>query len=437
MNMSGIALQIILLLVLIFLSAFFSMSETALTSMSPVKVGNLVEQKKRGAKTLSGLIETPGKFLGTILVGNNLVNISASALATSVSIQVLEIYGLHELGIAVGIAIGITAFFILVFGEITPKTIAIHNAEAISLFSAPIIRFFEIILSPFVKIFAFVSVPFIRIFGGRMPAKGPFLTLDEIKMLILAGEREGLIEEEEKEMISSIFEFGETIVREVMTPRPDIQCLPVESSVDKAIKTILEGGHSRIPLYEGNMDNIVGIIYAKDLLKAVEMEKEKLSLKDFMRPAIFIPESKKVDDLLHQMQAARTHIAIIVDEYGIASGLVTLEDLVEEIVGEIYDEFEKKVKSIEKIDERTYVVDARLSIPDINSALKIRLPKKKYDTIGGFVMDQLGKVPAVGDTVKYGSLQISVERVIRRRITRVKIERTPRKQQEGLEAVGG
>ncbi len=434
--MSGLVLQFVLLLILILLSAFFSMSETALTSVSPVKVRNFVEQKKRGARALSGLLETPGKFLGTILVGNNLVNISASALATSISIQMLEKYGLHEVGIAVGISIGIMTFFILVFGEITPKTVAIRNAEAISLLSAPIIRFFSVLFAPLVKIFTFISVPFIRLFGGRMPEKGPFLTLDEIKMLILAGEREGVIEEEEKEMISSIFEFGETIVREVMTPRPDMQCIPVEYSVDQAIKAIVEGGHSRIPVFEGNMDNIVGIIYAKDLLRTVEGNMEKQTLREFMRPAIFIPESKKVDDLLHQMQAARTHIAIIVDEYGVASGLVTLEDLIEEIVGEIYDEFEKKVKSMEKIDDKTFIVDARLSISDVNDALKIRLPKRKYDTVGGFVLDQLGKVPAVGDSVRYGSLLISVERVIKRRITRVKISKAP-KREEGLEAVGG
>jgi len=270
-----------------------------------------------------------------------------------------------------------------------------------------------------------------------MLERGPFLTLEEIKMLLLTGEREGVIEEEEKEMISSIFEFGETIVREVMTPKPDMQCLPIESSVDQAIKAILESGHSRIPVYEGNIDNIVGIIYAKDLLKTIEVDRSKLNLKDFMRPAIFVPESKKVDDLLHQMQGARTHIAIIIDEYGATAGLVTLEDLIEEIVGEIYDEFEKKAKSIEKIDDRTYIVDARLSIPDVNQALKIRLSKKKYDTVGGFVMDGLGKVPAVGDSLKYYNLRISVERVYRRRITRVKIEKIPKKYEEGMEAVGG
>jgi len=435
--MSGVILQLILLLILIFLSAFFSMSETALTSVSRVKVRNLLEQKKRGAKALSELRENPSKFLGTILVGNNIVNISASALATSISIQVLETYGLHEIGIAVGIAIGITTFFILVFGEITPKTVAIRNAERISLFSAPIIRVLSVILAPFVQIFTFVSIPFIRLFGGKMLERGPFLTLEEIKMLLLTGEREGVIEEEEKEMISSIFEFGETIVREVMTPKPDMQCLPIESSVDQAIKAILESGHSRIPVYEGNIDNIVGIIYAKDLLKTIEVDRSKLNLKDFMRPAIFVPESKKVDDLLHQMQGARTHIAIIIDEYGATAGLVTLEDLIEEIVGEIYDEFEKKAKSIEKIDDRTYIVDARLSIPDVNQALKIRLSKKKYDTVGGFVMDGLGKVPAVGDSLKYYNLRISVERVYRRRITRVKIEKIPKKYEEGMEAVGG
>jgi magnesium and cobalt exporter, CNNM family len=423
-------MEIVLLVVLFILSAFFSASETAFTSLTKLKVRRMVDQKVRGAKLVSELKDKPGDFLSTILIGNNLVNIMASVIATSLIISMFEEQA-WNMGMAVGTATGLMTFLILTFGEIIPKTVAIRKADRFALFSAPIIYGLGVLLKPLAYLIGFICRPFIFILGGKSPEKGPFITEDEIKLIIAAGEKEGVIEEEEREMISSIFEFGDTVVREVMTPKPDISACQSDQTIEAIIKIIVESGHSRIPIYEGTLDNIIGLIYAKDVLQ----HGKGVSLKDILRPAIFIPETKKVSELLHEMQAARSHLAMIVDEYGVTSGLVTLEDLVEEIVGEIHDEFERDEKMIEKIDKNTTMVVGRMTIKDLNDELKIGLPEKEVDTIGGFVFGKLGKAPSVGATVRFENLLISVERVFRRRITRVKIKKIP--SNIGEEAVGG
>ncbi|MBU0672294.1 MAG: hemolysin family protein [Candidatus Margulisbacteria bacterium] len=425
--------EIILLIVLFALSAFFSASETALTSLSRLRVSRLVEQKIRGAKLVRNLKEKPSEFLSTILIGNNLVNIAASALATSMAIRLFFARGFGSATLAVGTATGVMTFLILTFGEIIPKTIALRRAEKLSIFIAPIILVLGVLLRPIAYFIGFLCWPFILLFGGKAPGKGPFITEEEIRLILAAGEKEGVIEEDERQMITSIFEFGDTVVREVMTPRPDISACSADQTLEAVKNVIIDSGHSRIPVYEGNLDNVIGTIYAKDLLSAGA----EVKIRDILRPAVFIPETKKVDELLHEMQAARTHLAIIVDEYGVSSGLVTLEDLVEEIVGEIHDEFERDEKMINKIDASTFIINGLMSLKDLNDELKLDLPEKEkeYDTIGGFVFAQLGKMPAVGNAVRYEDLVISVERVLRRRITRVKIVKLPRTIEE--EAVGG
>ena len=426
--------EIIALLILFLLSAFFSGSETALTALSRIRVSRMVEQKLVGARLVRQLKENPSEFLSTILICNNLVNIAAAALATSLTIRLFGQMGWGGGEAAViGTATGVMTFLILVFGEITPKTVAIRNAEKFSVFVAPIIFALGIVIRPLAYFVGFFSRPFIFLFGGKAPEKGPFITEEEIRYILAAGEKEGVIEQEEREMITSIFEFGETIVREVMTPRPDITAVKGDLPLSGLIRVIVESGHSRIPIYEGNLDNIIGVIYAKDLLKSGT----STDIREILHPAVFVPETKKVAELMHEMQSARTHLAIIVDEYGQTSGLVTLEDLVEEIVGEIHDEFEREEKMIEKTDENSFIVDGRMTIKDLNDRLKLSLPEKEkeYDTIGGFVFTELGKAPSVGNIVRYENLLISVERILRRRITRVKIVRLPTSIEE--ESVGG
>jgi CBS domain containing-hemolysin-like protein len=428
-------MELLVLFVLVLLSALFSLSETAITTVSRIKIRHMVEQKVRGSRSLQRLREYPSRLLGAVLIGNNVVNIGASSLATSMTIDYLTKIGLAGISWSVGIATGIMTLVILVFAEIIPKTIAIRNADRMALTAAPYIDLLSVILQPIIQFLSWVSSPFVGLFGAKMPRQGPFLTREEIRLLLAISEKDVGIEEEEREMISSIFEFGSTVAREVITPRPDMICIDAGEKIEKAINLMIDSGHSRIPVFDGNLDNIIGVIYAKELLKVVSAGIGEHSLRDFIRPVLVIPESKKVHELLHEMQGMRTHIAIIVDEYGTTRGLISIEDLMEEIVGEIHDEFEKEEKAFEQVDMNTWIVDARQGIFDANKELGIKIPEGEYDTLSGFVFSLLGKLPIVGDEVKYDDIAISVERIHKRRITRVKIVKTPKIAKE--DAVGG
>ncbi|MFA4967207.1 MAG: hemolysin family protein [Candidatus Margulisiibacteriota bacterium] len=424
-------IEIILFLFCVLSSAFFSATETAFVSLPRIKFSQFVERNLPASRLAQKLKNEPGKLISIVLIGNNIVNTGASVLGASIIIRLFESAGAGNLGLVLGAATGILTLILLMFCDIVPKTVAIRRAETLVLIFSWPIYFISMILTPLEIILKWIAYPFVRILGGRMPEHGPFITEEDLRFMISASEKEGVIEKEEKEMISSIFEFGDTTVREVMTPRPDIKAVDDGSSIAEAIHLINETGHSRIPGYEGNIDNITGIVYAKDLLNCRRDDK----LKDFLRSAIFVPEAKRLDELLHQMQAARTHIAIVVDEYGGTSGIVSMEDLVEEIVGEIHDEFERMEKNIWQVDESTYIIDGKLAIADVNSQLDLSLPETEYDTIAGFVFGQLSKAPSVGDLVKYDNVQISVEKVSKRRISRLKLMKLPRRIEDNM--VGG
>ena len=331
-------LGLLMLVVFVALSAFFAAAETAMTTIGRPRIAQLVDQKRPGARTLRKLREDPSKLLSTLLIGNNVVNISASVLATTLVTAYFQQLGLSEVGAVIGVAIGVMTLFILVFGEITPKTVAIRNAERWALLLAPPLLIIEWVLTPVAWLLSLISRPFILMFGGKMTDKGPFITEDEIKSLLFIGEKEGAIEREDRELISSVFKFGDLTAREVMTARSKMVCVEAGESLASTIAKIKESGHSRLPVYEQNFDNIVGVVYAKDLLGA----EERTQLGDHLRQAIFIPGVKRISDVMDQMQAEYKHLAIVVDEYGHTLGLVTLEDLVEEIVGEIHDEYERR-----------------------------------------------------------------------------------------------
>jgi putative hemolysin len=331
-------LEILLLVIFVALSAFFAASETAMTTIGRPRIAQLVELKKPGARTLRKLREDPAKLLTTLLIGNNVVNISASVLATTLVTTYFEKLGLAGVGAIIGVVIGGMTLFILVFGEITPKTVAIRNAEKWALWLAPPLLVIEWVLTPVAWLLSLISRPFIRLFGGKMTDKGPFITEEEIKSLLYIGEQEGAIEREDRELISSVFKFGDLTAREVMTARSKMICVEAGGSIDETIGKIKESGHSRLPVYEQNFDNVIGVVYAKDLLAAGRSDK----LNDHLRQALFIPGVKKISDVMEQMQAEYKHLAIVVDEFGHTLGLVTLEDLVEEIVGEIHDEYERR-----------------------------------------------------------------------------------------------
>lgn len=415
--------ELIVFIICILFSVIFSSVETAFTSISHIKVSQLVENKVFGSKIIKKLKDEPSKLLSTVLIGNNIVNISASVFATSVILAYFNALGDPNPQAILGVATIAITLIIIVFGEIIPKNVAIRNAEKIAvIFSVPIFVV-SVILTPVAFVLTLISKPFVMLFGGKISDKGPFLTEEDLKFLIATSSKEGIIEKKEQEMISSIFDFSDTSVKEVMTPRPDIKAVEISATIDDLLISIKETGHSRIPVYDGNLDNIVGVVYAKDLLSCLRSD----SIRNYMRPVIFIPEGKKVDELLHQMQANRTHIAIVVDEYGVTSGIVSMEDIIEEIVGEIHDEFERHgEKPLEQIAANSYTIDGKMLIEDINRELDLNLPlNEDYDTIGGFVVSMLGKMPSVGDAIKYENIDIKIERVLKRRITRVKLFKWP------------
>jgi CBS domain containing-hemolysin-like protein len=406
--------QLVALVCLVFLSGFFSGSETALVSVNRIRLKKLAEEGDANAVVVEGLLEHPNKLLATILVGNNLVNISAAAIATSLAIDFFGSRG-------VGIATGVMTFLVLVFGEITPKGYAIRNAERISLRIAKPMELLVRVLYPVVRILTAITKPLIRRFGGDVRFT-PYVTEDEIKMLVEVGEREGVIEKGEKEMIHGVFEFGETEAKEVMVPRIDMKCLSVDDSIEKAVEFVKATGHSRFPVYEKNIDNIVGILNSKDLFG----RRSKASLRELIRPAYYVPESKKLDEILREMQERKTQMAIVVDEYGGTAGLVTLEDILEEIVGEILDEYDTEEPGVQIIEEGVALVDAKTSIDDLNDALDIDLPEEEFETVGGLIFNVLGRIPSPGDKVKINGNTMIVEKMRGRRIAKIRVIKAPK-----------
>lgn len=408
----------ILLILLIALSAFFSASETALTSISRIRVRHMSEEKVPGAHRLEELLKHPSRFLATILFGVTLAELAAASVATVLATRYFKTFG-------AGIATGVITFFILVYGEITPKSFALQYAERFSLAVALPIQITSVVLYPVVRIFISISNFFIRILGGKTLKEGPFVTEEEIKTMVTVGEEAGVIEEEEKEMIHSIFEFGDTIVREVMVPRPDMVAAKSTNSIKDVLSMIMHEGHSRIPIYTDSLDSIVGIVYAKDILKYLTEGKLDVSLESLMRPVYVIPETKKVNELLRELQRRKIHMAMVVDEYGTTVGLVTIEDLLEEIVGEIFDEYDLEETMIEQVDENTIRVDARVGLDEVTELLAITFPEFEGDTIGGFIFSLLGRIPSEGEQVPFENLLFTIEKVGGRRIRKILITRQP------------
>jgi len=416
--------QGICLIFLLFLSAFFSGTEIAFMELNKFRVKNLVDKNPRTKKLLFWL-KNPHKVLTVIAICNNFINIAASAIATSIAINIAEKHGMTN-SAGVGISIGVMTFLILVFGEITPKNFAKINYEALALFAITPVRILTNLLMPVVRALLFISKIIIKIFGGRIEKEPSILTGEELKNLISVGKEEGAIEKEEKEMIDSIFEFSDTIVREVMIPRTDIQSIDVNESISEVIKKIVETQHSRIPIYEDNIDNIIGVLYVKDLIIRWESYKkgENIALKDLMRMPYFAPETKKVKDILAQFKKKKIHMAIVVDEYGGTAGLVTIEDVIEEILGEIEDEYDCEDDQFQSLGNGVTLIDGRTNIDTVNEELDIQIPQgDDYDSIAGFIVNILGRVPKTGEIVNYEGLKIVIAEADPRHISRIKIAR--------------
>jgi gliding motility-associated protein GldE len=408
---------VVFFLILLSLSALFSGSETSFTAINRAKVRKLRDGKVKGAALLERLIEDQPRLLSTLLIGNNLVNILAASAATKIAI---DRFG----DVGVGLATGATTLLILIFGEIIPKTYAVRNAEKVALFTAPVIAVFSYFLYPIAQLLISLSNLILRILGQKVGRGETFFSAEELKALVAIGEEEGVIEEEERKMIHSILEFGDTIVKEIMVPRTEIAALEENATLEEALGKAKTEGFSRIPVYSGNIDNITGILYVKDLLGFIEKGKTQLKVKELMREAYFVPETKRVDELLREFQRNKIHMAIVLDEYGGTAGLVTLEDILEEIVGEIFDEYDFKEEArIEQIDENTWIADGKLDIDAVEEYFEIEISEDESETLGGFVSTVLGHVPSPGESFDYEGYRFEVVSVAHRRVAKVKIEK--------------
>jgi magnesium and cobalt exporter, CNNM family len=407
------------IVVLIFLSAIFAAAETFITRISKIRAYRLREEGQRGAASLVKIAENPPPYLNVTLLLMLAAHLAGTTIATVVAIR-----RLGDLG--EWVATGAMTFLLFVFAEITPKTYAILQTDRVALRLAPP----TVALT---RIFGPLSQGLVKLANIVMPGKGlpqgPFVTEHEIRAMAEVASEEEAIEENEKDLIHSIFEFGDTLVREVMVPRPDIVAAPIESGARHVLDLMLRHGYSRIPVYRKTIDEIEGVVYAKDLLRHLHAGKPDVPLDTIMREPYFVPETKKVAELLKEMQQKRVHIAIVLDEYGSVAGLATIEDLLEELVGEIADEYDREEPQIEPVDEDTYRVNGRLSIDDVNELLDVDLPHDEWDTVAGLMYGLLGAVPTQGETVTYDDLTFTAEKVQGRRIAKVLIKRVKRREE--------
>lgn len=406
--------EIILLVVLLMLSAFFSMSETALMSVSKIRIRYMVDEGQKGAKLLQKLIENPSKLLGAILIGNNVVNIGASAIATSLATKIIG----GESGVA--IATGAMTVLVLIFGEITPKSVAKQNAEKVSLAICKPINLLVIILKPFVIIFTSISSLFIRILGGDPKETEPFITEEELKTMVDVSEEEGVLEDVEKEMIFNVFDFVDAQVKDVMIQRVDIIAIDKDATYEEVKDVIREEQFSRIPVYDDTIDNIVGILNVKDLILKDNIE-ENFNVLDYTREPFYTFEFKKIKEVLNEMKKSRNHLAIVLDEYGGTVGIITIEDLIEEIFGDIEDEYDEHTEMVEKIKEDEYVVDGSAKIDDIIELIGITVESSELDSVGGLIIEELGRIPEEQEVVEINNIKFIVEDVEKNRIKKIRI----------------
>ena len=411
------ALRFVILAALILCGAFFGAAETSLFAASRIALRRLRDAGDPRARAAHQLLEDPGSLLTTLLAGNTIANVGSSVVATSIALSLLG----RRTGEFVAF-VGATVL-VLILGEIAPKTLAVRYADQLALRVAGTVRVVSRILTPLVRLLSLAGTAIVRPFGGAITPRAPLVTEDQLRFLVQVGEEEGVIEEKEREMIHSIFEFGDTLVREVMRPRVDIIAVPAKATINEALGLVMEYGHSRLPVYEGSVDHIVGVVYVRDLLPALRQGRLDQPVSEVQRRPFFVPESKKVDELFREMQRRKVSMAIVVDEYGGTAGLVTMEDLLEEIVGEIQDEYDLEEKPIQLVDDRTAVVNGRTSIEEVNGTLGLQLPIDEVDTIAGLVYALAGRVPGQGDTFSVPGAELRVERALGQRITKVRITR--------------
>lgn len=440
----SIILKVVLLFILTLLNAFFAMSEIAIISLNDTKIDKLAEEGHKKAKQVKKLTENSSNFLSTIQIGVTLAGFLTSATAAQSFATMLTdalantaVANVVPLGIISGVSTVlitlVTSYFSLVLGELAPKKIAMQKPEKVSFAVVPVLLFVSKVTKPFVKILSVSTNAVVRLFGLDPNADEEEVTEEEIRMMVDVGQEKGVIEDVQKEMINNIFEFDDIDVADIMTHRTDMACVDEEDSLAEAIQLSMEEGYSRIPVYEEDPDNVVGIVYIKDLLKYIGSAlPETLQLKDVMRKAYYVPESKRCGALFAEMTEKHIQMAIVVDEYGGTAGLVTLEDIVEAIVGNIQDEYDNEDEEISKINETTFTIDGVTDLEEVEEQLGIEFPKDDFDTLGGFIISQLGFLPQDGDmnAVEFENIRFTVLNVEDRRIGKVKVEILPKPETE-------
>jgi putative hemolysin len=422
--------DILIILVLILINGFFVAAEIAFVSVRRTRLDELAEAGDRRAKRAQVLMRDPGRFLAVIQVAITFLGALASAVAavsivTVVSEPLRQITFLADYAdtIALLFVTSIVAIVSIVLGELIPKGLALGNPDRIALTVSGPITLFAKIVSPLVAVLVLLTKIISKPFGID-PTRTPELSAAEIRLIVEQGSQQGVLEAEEEQMISAVMSLSDSKLHEVMVPRIDIAAIDQEASFDDAVTLVLTEGHSRTPLYKESVDHIVGILYAKDLLRIIAAGGPRPRLRDIMRPALFVPESQAVDDLLNELQRRRVHMAIVLDEYGGTAGLVTIEDLLEEIVGEIQDEFDEEEPMKVIVREGEAILDGRADIDEmgelVDPALELE-DDEEYDTVGGFVYHRIGRVPVVGDTVAVDPFKITVIKVIGRRVGKVRV----------------
>mgnify|MGYP001051454792 FL=1 len=418
------AIQVLVLLALVGLSAFFSSAETALVTVNKIRIRNLIDEGDRRAITLSKLIEDQGKMLSAILIGNNIVNISASSLSTLMVTRWLAGTGLAAF--AAGISTGVLTLTVLVFGEITPKTCATIHSEKIALAYAPVIYGWMIAATPLIYIMNHLSMGILFLMRVNPEDRSDAYTEEEIRTIVEVSHEDGVIEPEERKMINNVFDFGDATARDVMVPKVDMSFLNVTASYHEMLELYKENKYTRYPVYEESTDNVIGMINVKDLL--IYEDKEHFDSRNIMREVLYTHEHKKTSDIMLEMKQSSTNLAIVLDEYGVTSGMVTMEDLLEEIIGDIRDEYDEDEETlVTQINEREFVVAGAMSLDDLNDYLELdekglRLESEDYNSIGGIIIGLLDHLPEVGEeAVTENGIQLIADSVEKNRINEVHI----------------
>jgi putative hemolysin len=428
--------QIAFLVLLTILEGFFVAAEIALVSVRRSRIDQLVEEGNPAARRVRRLLDDPGKFLAVSQLGLTVIGFFASAYA-AVSLvdglrKLLEGAGMDPGGAnAIGLIVVTTilALFTIVFAELVPKTLALSNPERFALVLAVPVELIARVLGPVIALLTGVTRAVVRLFGVQMNQEAA-ITAEELRLIVERGGEQGVLEAEEEQMINAVIELGERRVHEVMVPRVSIAGLSVDATFDEAINLVIQEGHSRVPVYEDSIDEIVGILYAKDLLPYLRPDAgEHPPLRKLLRPPVLVPESMTIDDLLHELQRRKVHLAIVLDEYGGTAGVVTIEDLLEEIVGEIQDEYDVEEPIVVKLSEDEARVDGRADVDVLNDLFDIELDledAEEYDTVGGLIFHRVGKVPAPGDKVQLDGITLTVESTDGRRVGKVLVVRRPK-----------